>query len=318
MAGDYQTSERMALKQKAIPLPDLEGKSVLDVGCDHGHWCWLAAKAGATKVLGVDRGRSVNGNFIDIIAGNKRRSESLKLDCEFKYLNLGKQWHSLGKFDVTLCMSMYHHAYENCGDHSAVWFWLWRHTKEQLLWENPTGEDDPVVRMNVSQPYRREEILKAAQVYFDVEHIGPALHVKTREVWRCTPKVLAQRQWTGKLTSGGGGATLAFCHADNRRGAEIATILGEWPFPGTLNVRLDARFDWDSGYFRSQILETPDRSNLNVEWQPRWVRFYPVTVNGIEAHAIRFEGESYPLNYIEFIAGGRLRDKISDTVNVRS
>lgn len=314
MSGSYQTPERMALKEKAIPLPELVGKTVLDVGCDHGHWCWLADGLGASRVLGLERNR----DGMDLVARNRGEATRLCNVCDFAETNVGKEWRDFGKFDVVFCFSMYHHIFENCKDHLSAWYWLWRHTRGELLWENPTGDSDPVVRLNVTAPYNRDDILKAAHTYFDIEEIGPALHVPTREVWRCRPRKLASVHWCGELTSGGGGASKAFAHADNRRIKEIAAILGEKPYPGTLNAKLNHPFGWHRDYYRAQLLETVDRTNLNAEWKPRWVRFYPVIVNDIEAHAIRFESESYSLNYVEFIAPERLRDKIGDTVDVRS
>lgn len=312
---DYQTAERMSLKEKAIPLPDLAGKSVLDVGCDHGHWCWLATDRGAEQIVGIDRGRVVRGKFVDLAALNSVASAIKKSPAVFRNINLGKQWWSFGRFDVVFCFSMYHHAFEQCGDHRAIWFWLWLHTRGELLWENPTGTDDDVVLRNVSPEkhagYNRDDILSAAEGYFDIEEIGPALHVGTREVWRCKPLKLPANDYRGALCSGGGGATLAFMHEENRRMAEIASILGQWPFPGTLNARLDRPFDWDRNYFRAQLLDCVDRSNRNSEWTPRWGRLYPLTVNGLAAHAFRFEGENYAPNYIEFIAPVRLRDTIT-------
>ena len=46
---------RMTDKLKAIPLPDLTGKRVLDIGCDHGFWTFLSAEK-AKKVVALDRG----------------------------------------------------------------------------------------------------------------------------------------------------------------------------------------------------------------------------------------------------------------------
>lgn len=312
--NDYQTPARMALKRKAIPLPDLVGKTVLDVGCDHGYWCWLAYDLGASHVVGLDRNR----DGIDLIVRNTREAQSNRAGCAFSEINVGKQWRYFGKFDVVFCFSMYHYIYEGCGDHLAAWYWLWRHAKEELLWENPISSADAVVRMNVTKPYNRDDILKAAETYFDVEKIGPALHMPLREVWRCKPRSLPQIRWIGQLTTGGGGASKAFAYSDNRRIKEIAAILGITPFPGTLNVKLDHPFGFERDYYRAELLETVDRANLNAEWKPRWARFYPVTVNGIDAHAIRFENEKYPTKYLELIAPERLRDKITSVVDVRS
>lgn len=295
---DYQTPDRMALKRKAIPLPNLSGKSILDVGCDHGYWCRLASELGASKVLGLDRGRMVVGKFTDF-------SKTFPF-CE--KIDLGKQWHEFGKFDVVFCFSMYHHIYENCGDHNAVWFWLRRHTKEILLWENPTGNDDPVVRLNVSLPYLKSEIEQAASRYFDVEHIGPALHVKTREVWRCRPKRFV-RSFKAEMRAGSSGAVKAFEHAHGRRIAEIENILGVKCVPGSLNLKCD--FDWKD-YYRAQILDPVERATLGGEWKPRWARFYPLSANGHKVFAFRFEGETYKDDMVELIADRQLRDVLPE------
>ena len=42
--GDYQTPERMAVKLTSTPLPNVFGRSVLDVGCDHGAYMVEARK----------------------------------------------------------------------------------------------------------------------------------------------------------------------------------------------------------------------------------------------------------------------------------
>jgi SAM-dependent methyltransferase len=73
--GDYQTADRMAKKRRAIPLPELKGKRVLDVGCDYGWWCREASIAGAKYILGIDRGREVRmvqggKAFVDLATRN--------------------------------------------------------------------------------------------------------------------------------------------------------------------------------------------------------------------------------------------------------
>lgn len=310
---DYQTPERMALKEKAIPLPDLAGKSVLDVGCDHGHWCWLAAECGASEIFGLDRGRKVNGVIINIAARNALIATERKLPCVFDQIDIGHQWKEYGPFDVVLCFSMYHHVYENCQDHDPIWFWLRLHTAGELLWENPTGIEDAVVRINVSHRYVRDEIMAAAERYFDVEVIGPALHVPTREVWRCKPKPLVPIRRKGKVRSGVGGATKAFEYAGGRRVDELERTLGICMLPGSLNVSLDYPFDWESRYFRAMILDVKDRkAGLDSEWVPRWARFYPVSAMSKDAFVFRFEGERYDEDFVELIAATRLVDLAQD------
>lgn len=318
--GEYQTEQRMAAKLKAIPLPDFENKTVLDVGCDHGHWCWLAAERGAAHVVGLDRNREARGTPIDLIARNREIAASECQPCSFEHIDLGRQWREFGKFDVVLCFSMYHHFFENCGDHDAVWFWLWRHCKTELLWENPVDINDAVVRRNVSpdnqKNYTRDKILAAAEKYFTVERVGPALHEPFREVWRCRPKQLPIETFTGKTETGVGGATTAFNYSGGRRRKLVHDILGVEVLPGSLNVRLRSHFDWNSGYFRAKVLDPVDRKDLTSDWKPRWARFYPVRANDIPCFAFRFEGERYIETFVELISDRRLRDAIGDEVKL--
>jgi len=186
--SDYQTVHRMALKRQAIPLPDLAGKSVLDVGCEAGYWCKLASDEGASRVLGLDRGRLVHGiGWVDLVAQNRAQGWPR---CEFERIDLGKEWSQFGTFDVVLVMSVYHHIYGNCGDHDAIWAWLRKHTADDgvLIWEGPLDTTDSVSRRWAGEGYTRAAILDAGAHYFDPELVGPALHEPTREVLRCTPK----------------------------------------------------------------------------------------------------------------------------------
>jgi methyltransferase family protein/DNA polymerase alpha-binding protein Ctf4 len=295
---DYQTPDRMGAKLKAIPLPDLTGRSVLDVGCDMRWWCDLAKERGAAKVTGVDRGRESRGNGF--------------INCADVKMDLGRQYHETGEHDVVFCFSMYHHAYASSGgDHNAVWYWLSRQTKKggELLWENPVDTSDPVVRMNVApgywEKYTREEILKAASRYFDYEFVGPAIHEPTREVYRFTRKHPERAVIFGFVEKGGGGAKGAFEYANARRCTEFEQILGWRPFAGSLNVRAALDFPWDENYYRAQVLDVVDRSkSLEQAWVLKWMRLYPLALSGksVRAAAIRFEGEDYAPNFVEIIA----------------
>ncbi len=299
----YQTPERMSLKQKAIPIPDLMGKSVLDVGTEHGWWARNAVELGAAQVVGLDRNRDVEATH---------------------HIDLGKQWREYGKFDVIYMFSLYHHIYQSTGgDHLPIWYWLSRHLKQDgvLLWENPTGTDDPVVCKDVSQEYRSGynvgAIIGTALEYFDSEHIGPALHVTTREVYRFKLKPVFIETLRGTVSSGAGGATKAFNYADGRRMKVLKELLGEQMFPGTLNVKCESPFWWERDYYRGQVWDVKDRrAGLDSEWALRWARFYPVSVNGIDAWAFRCEGERYPDNFVELISKDRLRDKIKSEVTI--
>ena len=107
LTPDYQTPHRMALKERAVPLPDLVGKSVLDIGFDMGWWSFKANTLGAGKVIGIDRNRHVRGQPRDLVGEcNQRAAHEGRAGCQFRKMELGKQWHQLGKFDVALCLSM--------------------------------------------------------------------------------------------------------------------------------------------------------------------------------------------------------------------
>ena len=316
MTGDYQTAERMALKLAAIPLPDFKGKRVLDVGCDHGAFSFLASERGAVDVLGLDRNRRVRGVDTDLVALN--RAAATNTNCRFEMIDIGRQWKVFGRFDVILVCSVYHHLFNNCGDHRPIWFWLWQHcaAAAEVIWEGPVDDTDPVVRANVSDDlrprYTLEAILEAASWYFAAEHIGPALHEPTRQVWRFRPHRPEWRARRGMIVAGAGGAARAFEYDEGRRCREIAGILGWRPYPGSLNLTLDGPFGWEDGFYRARVLDVVNRAKgFESEWTPRWARFYPVMIDGEDACAMRFEGENYSETFMELLAPDRLRDLVA-------
>lgn len=343
-----QIGARMQKKLDAIPLPDLKGKEVLDIGCDNGFWSYLAAQEGAAYVLGIDRNRPIRERgFTDLIVENRRIVDDhpwLKT-CEFREMDLGRQWHELRRFDVIFMFSMYHHVFQNTGgDHAPIWYWLRRQIKDDgvLLWENPVDDTDNTVRMDVDwqlQPrYRKDEILAAAAQYFDYEYIGPALHEPSREVYRFTPKPPMQARIHGIIMHGHGGARDAFEYAGRRRCREFSHALDWYPYPGSLNVRASSDFPWDACYYRALILDVVDRHvGVDGAWAARWARFYPVILGGktmanewranFKVCAFRFEGEDYSDRLIELVADHHLGYPVSpifknevfgDMVNTRT
>jgi hypothetical protein len=217
--------------------------------------------------------------------------------------------------------SLYHHCYASAGgDHNAIWYWLSRRVKQGgvVLWENPVDTRDPVVRMNVSPGYQgsytRESILEAANRYFDYEYVGPALHEKTREVYRFTRRHLEGATLHGFIEKGGGGARHAFEYHNRRRCEEFATILGWIPFAGSLNARLALDFPWDENYYRVQLLDLQDRAKgISSPWSLRWARFYPVQVEGSDTRAVvfRFDGEAYDTKFVEIVSEKNLSLPVS-------
>ncbi|HEX5961180.1 MAG TPA: methyltransferase domain-containing protein [Rhodanobacteraceae bacterium] len=92
-SGDSRTLEKL----KSLQLPDLNGRTFLDVGCNEGFFCGFAKFAGASRAVGVDN----NDEFL-------RRARARFPDCEF----LVQGWDRLpdGMFDVILLASALHYA----------------------------------------------------------------------------------------------------------------------------------------------------------------------------------------------------------------
>lgn len=164
--------------------------------------------------------------------------------------------------------------------------------------------------------YSRAKIISALSRYFDREVVGGSGHEPTREVWRLTPWNVRERTAGAVRTSGAGGATKAFEAFGGRRMDEIESVLGVRPLPGSMNLTVDGVFDWASHYYRARILDVTDRRNPSAGWALRWCRFYPVTMNETRAWAMRFEGESYPTNFVELISDARLNDKADGKAEV--
>lgn len=122
--------------------------------------------------------------------------------------------------------------------------------------------------------------------------------------------------WTGRVSSGAGGASKAFAYADGRRIREIAAVIGAEPYPGSLNVHLSEPFDWTAPHDLAYVLDVETRGKgLDVKWRPRTACFYPVTIgcDGKEQDAwvFRFQGERYPPSFVELVAPVRLRDGLT-------
>lgn len=325
--GVINIGERMRQKLEAIPLPDLNGKRVLDVGCDHGFWSFLAANRGAKQVLGLDRGRPIDGQYFNLARSNTEIAGQYPAfkNVHFESIDLGAQWHEFGLYDVIFMFSLYHHVYNSAGgDHDSIWFWLWRHCAlgAVLLWENPTDCLDSVAAAHINKPlqanFTKEKILEAAGKYFEIEYIGNAKHESTRVVYRFVPKQREMKTFTAKMVNGAGGASKAFSHENSRRSHEVNSALGFFPYAGWLNLELSEPFEWGRHFYKTPILDVLTRSEgFDSPWGLRWARFYPVKVNGVGGLVMRFDGEEYPQNFVEVLAATNLRaTAVGDTVTL--
>lgn len=84
-------------KLLTLGMPDLNGKTFLDVGCNEGYFCGYASAAGAKFVLGIDLN-------LESIKRAKDRFRSLK------FMNQSWDDEIEGKFDVILFASAIHYA----------------------------------------------------------------------------------------------------------------------------------------------------------------------------------------------------------------
>lgn len=188
----YDVQGRMLQKLKAFHfLPkSFKDKSALDIGCDFGFWCFLAALKGAKEVLGVDRNRYVKGlgktNLIQLNKQITKQWPQLYGKCNFEHYNIGLDFPQLGEFDYVFMCSVYHHIFANCGSHTFIADWLASVTKEFVIWEGPLGVDDPVafnsIPKHLHPEYTEEKIFEAFVSKFNLIETGPALHEPTRTV----------------------------------------------------------------------------------------------------------------------------------------
>ena len=83
-------------KLDAIKLPDLKGKRFLDIGCNEGFFCGEALRQGATRVVGMDKGKK----FIEA-------ARKIYPEAEF----FEQSWDTLPneQFDVIIMLSALHY-----------------------------------------------------------------------------------------------------------------------------------------------------------------------------------------------------------------
>jgi tRNA (mo5U34)-methyltransferase len=97
--GDYPA---VKWHRFADAIPDLEGRSVLDVGCNGGFYSIEMKRRGATRVLGID-------SDADYVAQARFAAEVSELDIEFRQLSV-YEVESIGeKFDIVLFMGVLYH-----------------------------------------------------------------------------------------------------------------------------------------------------------------------------------------------------------------
>lgn len=99
--GLSTSGEDRSATARAIFPESLKGKSVLDLGCNNGFFCYEAARRGATRVVGLDVDP-------DMIRKNRILAEILGHDVEFNVMDLDRE-RITERFDYVLCLNVLHH-----------------------------------------------------------------------------------------------------------------------------------------------------------------------------------------------------------------
>lgn len=92
---------------RAILPDDLSGRSVLDLGCNYGFFCFEAKKRGAARVVGID---------VDPENIRKARllADCLGLEVEFRLADIERE-PPRERFDWVLCLNLLHHLRDPIG-----------------------------------------------------------------------------------------------------------------------------------------------------------------------------------------------------------
>jgi tRNA (mo5U34)-methyltransferase len=85
-------------------LPDVKGKTCLDIGCSSGFFSLKLKELGASYVLGVDSGEQTQA-----IEQARFAAETLRLDADFRVLSAYDLATLDRKFDVVLFMGVFYH-----------------------------------------------------------------------------------------------------------------------------------------------------------------------------------------------------------------
>jgi 2-polyprenyl-3-methyl-5-hydroxy-6-metoxy-1,4-benzoquinol methylase len=91
---------RAATIEKIFP-PDMSGLSVVDIGCNHGQFCFEAEKRGAARITGLDYSPG-------IVRRTRKLAKLLKSKAVFEVRDLNRE-PLKENYDVVLCLNVLHH-----------------------------------------------------------------------------------------------------------------------------------------------------------------------------------------------------------------
>jgi SAM-dependent methyltransferase len=166
--GGYDSIARLS----KLHLPPLEGKTVLDVGCNSGMYSFECERLGAQRVVGIDVNRKRLRQAVTL-------KEILRSRVEFRNMSLYDA-PSLGTLDYVLCIAVLHDADDLLRalaiikDAARLAIYLEIH-----LWKPPLSRRFPLARLVRTKrgwnflPTRAllEQVVSDS---FDVEFLGPS------------------------------------------------------------------------------------------------------------------------------------------------
>lgn len=152
-------------------LPDLQGKKVLDLGCNNGIMCVMAARAGAVEIVGIDS----NSLWKDWIEQAKFVKEALEWRCRTIYpitfidaniIDLPKL--NLGYFDVVLALCCLYYLSDT--EIMEVLKYLQRNSGHIVVQCNTARVHSKEVNRRATPKYMGNALKKAGFkfIYFDI------------------------------------------------------------------------------------------------------------------------------------------------------
>ncbi len=158
----------------AIFPPDLTGKSVLDLGCNYGYFCFEAKRRGAARVVGLD---------VDADALRKARllAQCLGLEVEFQLRDIEAE-PLAESFDYILCLNLLHHL----NDPLTLLRHMADRARERLVLEVATlGPHD-------GRKLRLFPLMRRLLLRYPVIYVAPAAAEAQRKLknYYLTPKAL--------------------------------------------------------------------------------------------------------------------------------
>ena len=125
-----RTNRRLRLLGRKKGLKNVEGKTVLDIGCNNGYFVREAMRLGAKRAVGVDKSDCIKG-AIELAKKEDIKAEFWQVDIESKEFK-----RHCPKFDVVILFSMLTHL----KDPEGFLDWLDGRIGYILLFESNHGE----------------------------------------------------------------------------------------------------------------------------------------------------------------------------------